>query len=76
MNKSCVLSIRQTGSKKSFPYYAVGIYQPARRERDGVLTFRLVGNYTNPCRSARPEFHGVAGHPQYVKGIRHGSVVK
>lgn len=71
-----VLSIRQTGSKRGYPYFAVGIYSPSRRQRDGKLTWRLVGNYTNPCRSCRPEFHGVADHPRYVSGIRHGSPVR
>lgn len=67
-----VLSLRNTGSKRGYPYYGVGVYRPVRRA-DGKLTYRCVGNYTAPCRSARPEFHGVADHPQYRDGVRHGT---
>lgn len=71
-----VISIRQTGSKCGYPYYAVGLYRAAPRQRDGVMTYRFVRNLTTPCRSIRPEFHGVAGDPRLKVGIRHGTPVR
>lgn len=73
---NAVLSIRQVGCKKSYPYYAVGIYVPVARQRDAIVTYRLIGNYTNSSRSQRPQWYGVDEHPQYRDGIRHGTVVK
>lgn len=70
-----VISIRQTGSKRGYPYYAVGLYRAAPRQRDGKLTYRLVADLTRPCRSTRPEFHGVAGDPRLVNRVRHGTPV-
>ncbi len=68
-----VISIRNTGSKKGYPYYAAGLYRAVPRKRDGKLTYRFIRNVTNPCRSVRPEFHGVDTDPRYTCGIRHGT---
>jgi hypothetical protein len=70
-----VISIRQVSCKAGYPYYAVGLYRAAPRVRDGKLTYRLVRDLTSACRSTRPEFHGVAGDPRLVSGVRHGSPV-
>lgn len=68
-----VQSVRQVASVKGYPYYAYGIYRAQYRQRDGVLTYRLV--------RSGPRFRSdVKGTTKFasipvVEGIRHGTPV-
>lgn len=68
-----VQSVRGVGCVRGYPYYAYGVYEPARRQRDGRLTYRLVasGPRFRSDVTGRTAFPGVP----VVRGVRHGSPV-
>lgn len=63
------LTIRRTGMRKGFHYYALALYR-AHTTKDGRRVWRFVQDLSAPSRSQQPAFHGVAGDPRYKSGVR------
>lgn len=73
MTATIIQSLRNVGSKKGYPYFAFGVYEPKARTRDGVVTYRLVrsGPWVRSDKNARTSFDGIP----IVRNVRHGSPV-
>ena len=66
-----IQSIRGVGCVRGYPYYAWGVYEPRKRSRDGVWTWRLVrsGTRFRSDVNARWAFADI----DMVPHIRHGT---
>lgn len=68
-----VQSIRGVGSKKGYPYYAFGVYEPTIHTKTGMPYYRLVRSGTW-FRSDVNQVNAFA-HIPVVSGVRHGTPV-
>jgi hypothetical protein len=68
-----VQSLRGVGSKKGYPYYAFGVYEPRYSPRTKRTTYRLVrsGTWVRSDKTGRTAFEGIP----VVQGVRHGTQV-
>lgn len=67
-----VRSLRNVGAVKGYPYFAIGLYEPKARGRDGKMTYRLIASGPR-SRSSNPKFTDAFPDVPYVPNIRHGS---